>query len=586
MEILEKAILEITRLGSQSWAIPMLLVLGAWTMVAVLTRVALMVLPDRHPMLHYHIRMAMLFALPLMLGMAWLANVALQPIALFGPAPLEWLNALVVTVSGSAAAETAPHVTETLYTMVSTWPFLAGTLMVVTLLMALIGVIRMGFQLHSLHQFRQIPWYSLSSASVSVSCGFAPEVPVQNKCDDEDVPIRELVGALSRKLGITKQVAIHRQSGVTVPMTIGWRRPRIILPEKNYDDRELELILHHELVHIRREHFLLRTLEEGVRNLFFIHPLVHLIAHEITSWREMACDSELLATSETTEREYATLLYRALPESGSMKPLALSASISANPDIKKRIETMEHYQRESNKWNQRRTASMALAAAFFVPVLLLASCDFGTTPDTEQEEVFRVIESMPEPVGGMTAIFENLSYPETARRAGIEGRVIVQFTVDEEGNIHDPEVLRGIGGGCDEAAIAAIKAVEWRVGTQRGEAVSTRFSLPITFRLDTDEGESSGSDQEGADAGAARLDVHIPAADIAAIELNGERIPLELFSKRIRAVSGAAVSSSNGRDNELVVHLSIDGSASMGTVSDVQNVLRENRIHRINYRTL
>ncbi|MGM0738742.1 MAG: TonB family protein, partial [Bacteroidota bacterium] len=216
----------------------------------------------------------------------------------------------------------------------------------------------------------------------------------------------------------------------------------------------------------------------------------------------------------------------------------------------------------------------------------LASCDFGTTPDTEQEEVFRVIESMPEPVGGMTAIFENLSYPETARRAGIEGRVIVQFTVDEEGNIHDPEVLRGIGGGCDEAAIAAIKAVEWRVGTQRGEAVSTRFSLPITFRLDTDEGESSGSDQEGADAGAARLDVHIPAADIAAIELNGERIPLELFSKRIRAVSGAAVSSSNGRDNELVVHLSIDGSASMGTVSDVQNVLRENRIHRINYRTL
>ncbi|MFO8028426.1 MAG: hypothetical protein R6U28_01060, partial [Cyclonatronaceae bacterium] len=134
MEILEKAILEITRLGSQSWAIPMLLVLGAWTMVAVLTRVALMVLPDRHPMLHYHIRMAMLFALPLMLGMAWLANVALQPIALFGPAPLEWLNALVVTVSGSAAAETAPHVTETLYTMVSTWPFLAGTLMVVTLL--------------------------------------------------------------------------------------------------------------------------------------------------------------------------------------------------------------------------------------------------------------------------------------------------------------------------------------------------------------------------------------------------------------------------------------------------------------------
>ncbi|MFO8030751.1 MAG: M56 family metallopeptidase [Cyclonatronaceae bacterium] len=560
MEILEKAVLEITRLGSQSWAIPMLLVLGAWTVVAVVTQMALMALPDRHPMPHYHLRMAILFALPLMLGVAWLANVALQPIALSGPVPLGWLNTMVVTVSGPAAAETAPHATETLYAMAFTLRFLAGMLMVLTLLMALIGVIRMGYQLHSLRQIRQ------HSARV-------------------DYP-EELVRKISRKLGVTKRVEVHLHPEVAVPMTLGWRRPRIILPEKNYDDRELELILHHELVHIRRGHFLFRTMEEGVRNLFFIHPLVHFLAREITAWREMACDSELLATSETTRREYATLLYRALPESGSLVPPALSASISANPDIKKRIETMEHYPRESNKWNRRRSISLAMAVIIMIPVLMLASCDFGTTPDTEQEEVFRVIESMPEPVGGMTAIFENLSYPETARRAGIEGRVIVQFTVDEEGNIHDPEVLRGIGGGCDEAAIAAIKAVEWRVGTQRGEAVSTRFSLPITFRLDTDEGESSGSDQEGADAGAARLDVHIPAADIAAIELNGERIPLELFSKRIRAVSGAAVSSSNGRDNELVVHLSIDGSASMGTVSDVQNVLRENRIHRINYRTL
>ena len=584
MEILEKAILEITRLGSQSWTIPMLLVLGAWTVVAVVTRVALMALPDRHPMLHYHIRMAMLFALPLMLGVAWLAHITLRPIALYGPVPLEWFHTLVVTVSGTAATETAPYATESLFSMVSTWPFLAGTLMVVTLLMALIGVIRMGFQLHSLYQFRQDPGHPVSSTSASSRV--APEVPVQNKWDDEDVPIRELVGALTWKLGITKQVAVHRHSGVNVPMTVGWRRPRIILPEKNYDDRELELILHHELVHIRRGHFFFRTLEEAVRNLFFIHPLVHLIAQEITSWREMACDSELLATSETSEREYATLLYRALPESANLAPLALSASISANPDIKKRIETMAHYPRESNKWNQRRASSMALAAAFLIPVLMLASCDFGTTPDIEQEEVFRVIESMPEPVGGMTAIFEHLTYPETARRAGIEGRVIVQFTVDESGNIQDPEVVRGIGGGCDEAAIAAIKAVEWIPGTQHGEPVSTEYSLPITFRLDAGADESSDGDQEGTDAGAFRLDVHIPSSDQALVELNGERMPLALFSERIHAASDAASSSSNGQGNELTVQMSVDRKAGMGTVRDVQNVLRENRIHRINYRAL
>ena len=594
MEILEKAILEIIWIGTQSWAIPMLFVLGAWTVVAVVTRVALMAMPDRHPMLHYHIRMAMLFALPLMLGVAWLAHITLPQIALSGPAPLEWFNTLVVTASGTAAAGTALHATESLYSMVFTLPFLAGTLMALTLLMALIGVIRMGFQLHSLHQFRQDPGHPVSADGDEArlkACVFGAgarvvsEVPAQNKCDDEDAPIRELVEAISRKVGITKQVAVHRHSGVTVPMTIGWRRPRIILPEKNYDFRELELILHHELVHIRRGHFLLRTLEEAVRNLFYIHPLVHLIAHEITSWREMACDSELLATSETTEREYATLLYRTLSESTNMAPMALSASISANSDIKKRIETMTHYPRESNKWNQRRTTSMTFAAAFLIPVLLLASCDFGTTPDTEQEEVFRVIESMPEPVGGMTAIFEHLTYPETARRAGIEGRVIVQFTVDESGNIHDPVVVRGIGGGCDEAAIAALKAVEWIPGTQYGEPVSTEYSLPITFRLDAGDDESSGGDQEATDAGAVRLDVHIPTADIAVVELNGERIPLELFAGRFRSTVDG-VRAAMEPDSQLEVHFSVERSANMGMVLDVQNVLRENRIYRINYQTL
>lgn len=152
---------------------------------------------------------------------------------------------------------------------------------------------------------------------------------------------------------------------------------------------------------------------------------------------------------------------------------------------------MEHYPRESNTWNRRRSTSLALGAIIMIPVLMLASCDFGTTPDTEQEEVFIVIESMPEPVGGMMAIFENLTYPEAARRAGIEGRVIVQFTVDEQGNVVDPEVVRGIGGGCDEAAIEAIKAVEWIPGTQYGETVSTQFMLPIQFRLDAGGDESS-----------------------------------------------------------------------------------------------
>jgi TonB family protein len=556
METLLNLSQEVARIGAEPWVMPVLMVIGAWTLAAVAIRLALLLLPNRHAMLHYHVRMAMLFGLPVMFLVAWVAHILLQPVTMAGPAPLQWLNTIVVT---TASADAPLQESVSLLSMVSSLPFMTGFLAILALLMALVGLIRMVYQLRSLRQIRR------HSGLV-------------------DYP-GELVRSISRKLGVTKRVEVHLHPGVAVPMTIGWRHPRIILPEKTWEDSELELILHHELVHIRRGHFLVRTLEEAVRNLFFIHPLVHLLTREITAWREMACDSELLATSETTRRDYATLLYRALPESGSLKLPALSASISANPDIKKRIETMEHYPRESITWNRSRSTSLALAAIIMIPVLMLASCDFGTTPDIEQEEVFRVIESMPEPIGGMTAIFEHLVYPETARRAGIEGRVIVQFTVDEQGNVIDPEIIQGIGGGCDEAAIDAIKAVEWTPGTQHGEPVSTQYMLPVQFRLDNVGDESSGGDQEGTDAGAFRLDVHVPSTDQGLVELNGERMPFALFSERIRAATSAA-SSSNGQGNELTVHMSVDGSARMGTVRDVQNVLRENRIHRINYRTL
>jgi protein TonB len=104
-------------------------------------------------------------------------------------------------------------------------------------------------------------------------------------------------------------------------------------------------------------------------------------------------------------------------------------------------------------------------------------------PEEEEPEIFIVVERMPEPSGGMEAIYRRLRYPEIARKAGIEGRVVLQFIVDERGNVVNPTVIRGIGGGCDEAAIEAIKGVRFTPGMQRGRPVKVQFQLPIVFRL-------------------------------------------------------------------------------------------------------
>ncbi len=103
---------------------------------------------------------------------------------------------------------------------------------------------------------------------------------------------------------------------------------------------------------------------------------------------------------------------------------------------------------------------------------------------SESESVFFVaVEEMPEPVGGMAAIQAKITYPEIAKRAGIQGRVFIKAFIDENGSVIQTEVIRGIGAGCDEAAIAAIKQTKFKPGMQRGERVKVQVTVPILFKL-------------------------------------------------------------------------------------------------------
>jgi len=104
-------------------------------------------------------------------------------------------------------------------------------------------------------------------------------------------------------------------------------------------------------------------------------------------------------------------------------------------------------------------------------------------PEEEEPEIFLVVEQNPELIGGNAAIAKAVKYPEIAKKAGVEGRVYLQFVVDEKGNVVDPVVMKGIGAGCDEEALRVVRTLKFKPGKQRGKAVKVRFSLPINFRL-------------------------------------------------------------------------------------------------------
>lgn len=103
--------------------------------------------------------------------------------------------------------------------------------------------------------------------------------------------------------------------------------------------------------------------------------------------------------------------------------------------------------------------------------------------EEEEEDFFVVVEDMPQLKGGLAGLQQCVEYPDRARRAGIEGRVTVQFIVNENGQVEEPTVIRGIGGGADEEAVRCVREAEFEPGRQRGNPVRVQYSLPVVFRL-------------------------------------------------------------------------------------------------------
>jgi len=108
--------------------------------------------------------------------------------------------------------------------------------------------------------------------------------------------------------------------------------------------------------------------------------------------------------------------------------------------------------------------------------------------EADPNQIFTSVEQVPEFPGGLEGFGRYLSkairYPAIAKENGTQGRVIVTFVVERDGNLTDVHVVRGIGDGCDEEAVRALKASpHWKPGIQNGRPVRVQYSVPVAFTL-------------------------------------------------------------------------------------------------------
>ena len=173
-------------------------------------------------------------------------------------------------------------------------------------------------------------------------------------------------------------------------------------------------------------------------------------------------------------------------------PPALKSSIKFTaPVIKKDEEVADEDQMKSQEELTESKVTISIADVQGTDEeggVLVEDLKQVVTEAPVEEEVFDMVEQAPQFPGGpaelMAWLGKNIRYPVIAQENGIQGRVICQFVVGSDGSVRDIKVMRGVDPSLDKEAIRVIQSMpKWIPGRQNGKAVSVRYTLPVTFKL-------------------------------------------------------------------------------------------------------
>ena len=312
-----------------------------------------------------------------------------------------------------------------------------------------------------------------------------------------------------------------------------WMR-NIVLSKQDYKECGEEILLH-EKAHILYKHSWDLLFIHWILLFQWFNPVVWLLKQELEMVHEYQADAYVLKKGVNAQKYQLVLIKRSVGD--YMFNLANSFN---HGHLRKRIEMM--LVKKSSRW--ARLKMVYLLPVLFVVAFVLG-CSQSENSSTSQEsvglnevvvvgygvqkkvnlsgavgtmstesinqeddkvsiryhvekdneeqklkgEVFDVVETMPEFPGGLKALMqylgENIKYPKTAIDSQKEGRVIVSFVINKEGDLMNAKIVRSIDSALDEEALRVVNSMpKWKPGEQGGKKVNVKYTLPVAFRLE------------------------------------------------------------------------------------------------------
>ena len=304
----------------------------------------------------------------------------------------------------------------------------------------------------------------------------------------------------------------------------------IVISRKDLEENGREILIH-EMAHIHHRHLVDLLVADICIFFQWFNPGAWLLKQELQNIHEYEAD-ETVINEGVNAKEYQLLLIK---KAVGTRLYSMANSFN-HSKLKKRITMM--LKEKSSPWARLKylyvlpVAAIAVTAfarpevsdkvekissvkvndlAAIVETKVAESAGDTTKPadvkyvpaevrkQLKGTSVFEVAEEMPEfPGGGMSAFMDyiktNMRYPASAKENGTQGRVTVQFVVDEDGSIKDSKVLRSVDKDMDAEALRLINTMpKWKPGRQKGQPVAVKFTVPVMFRLDDDKLEKTSS---------------------------------------------------------------------------------------------
>jgi TonB family protein len=284
-------------------------------------------------------------------------------------------------------------------------------------------------------------------------------------------------------------VSIAASSRIFGPVTMGFRRKLVLLPVSMVDtlpEEDLLTVIEHEFAHMRRNDFMKNLLYEWLSLPAAYHPLLWLTRERIMETREMVCDQ--MAAAVTGRNEYARSLLRlaSLLVKGTFARTPHTIGIFDANAFERRL--MKLTDKHNGLRGARRAATVAACA-----LLALATCgaalalamhvDPASAEDhSSASKPTKTLNVSPEVMSGNLLTKAVPHYPDAAKKAKIQGTVVLSAVIGKDGAIENLRVLSGPAE-LQKSALDAVRQWTYKPYLLNGDPVEVNTTINIVYSL-------------------------------------------------------------------------------------------------------